>query len=124
MLSAREHRLAAAVMGVLVIGALATPRASAEDRVSPWPSAERPAWPTSPYHGVTDGNGLLIPCRCRFQDHEYRLGEEVCMSTHLGVVMTRCDLLQNNTSWVPTATPCTISRAPEAREAARVAARR
>lgn len=35
------------------------------------------------------------------------------MSTHLGVVMTRCDLMLNNTSWVPTDTPCTISRAKD-----------
>lgn len=34
------------------------------------------------------------------------------MSTHQGVVLTRCDLLLNNTSWVPTATACTISQAP------------
>jgi hypothetical protein len=78
----------------------------------PWPSADKPAYPTSPYHGVLDGNGQVIPCRCRFQEHEFRVGEEVCMSTHVGVVIARCDLLQNNTSWVPTGTPCTISRAP------------
>ncbi len=78
----------------------------------PWPSAERPAYPSSPYHGATDGAGQVIPCRCRFQGRDYRLGEEVCMSTHQGVVLTRCDLLLNNTSWVPTATACTISQAP------------
>ena len=80
----------------------------------PWPSADQPAYPTSPYHGMINGDGQVIPCRCRFQGHEFRVGEEVCMSTHLGVVMTRCDLMQNNTSWVPTARACTISRAPGA----------
>lgn len=102
-------------MCVLLAGAAYLGAAAAADetpQAKPWPTADRPAWPTSPYHGVTDGNGQIIPCRCRFQDMEYRLGDEVCMSTPVGVVMTRCDLMQNNTSWVPTATPCTVSRAP------------
>ncbi len=71
-----------------------------------------PAYEGSPFRGVRDGNGRIIPCRCRFQGREFRLGETVCMSTHVGTVITRCDLLQNNTSWVPTGTACTISRAP------------
>lgn len=123
MLSAQEHLVAAAI-GFLVIGAFGPARVSADERALPWPSPDRPAWQTSPYHGVTDGNGQIIPCRCRFRDHEYRLGEEVCMSTHLGVVMTRCDLLQNNTSWVPTTTPCTISRALPLGDDQRIAASR
>jgi hypothetical protein len=77
----------------------------------PWPSADQPAYPTSPFHGVTDGNGQIIACRCRFKGRQFRVGELVCMSTHIGVVMARCDLMLNNTSWVPTSTPCTISRA-------------
>ncbi len=36
------------------------------------------------------------------------------MSTHVGVVLARCDLLLNNTSWVPTDTACTISLGPAA----------
>jgi hypothetical protein len=69
-----------------------------------------PAWPTSPYHGVIDGAGQRIPCRCRFGGSAYRLGDTVCMSTHLGVQLARCDLALNNTSWVPTGVPCTLSR--------------
>jgi hypothetical protein len=69
-----------------------------------------PAWPTSPFHGVIDGAGQRIPCRCRFQGSAYKLGDTVCMNTHLGVQLARCDLFLNNTSWVPTGTPCTLSR--------------
>lgn len=70
-----------------------------------------PAWPTSPFHGVISGaTGEPIPCRCRHQGSAYRLGAEVCMSTHLGVQLARCDLVLNNTSWIPTGVPCTMSR--------------
>lgn len=31
------------------------------------------------------------------------------MATAVGVVMARCDLMLNNTSWIPTQTPCTLS---------------
>jgi hypothetical protein len=70
-------------------------------------------WRTSPWHGVIDGAGRVIPCRCRFQGREYRLGEMVCMQTHAGTVLTRCDLFMNNTSWVPSSEACTISRASQ-----------
>ena len=70
-----------------------------------------PAWPTSPFHGViSDATGEAIPCRCRFQGNAYRLGDTVCMSTPLGVQFARCDLILNNTSWIPTGVPCTVSR--------------
>jgi len=72
-----------------------------------------PAWPTSPFHGVISGaTGEPIPCRCRFRESEFRLGDTVCMNTHLGVQLARCDLLLNNTSWVPIGVPCTMSRLP------------
>jgi hypothetical protein len=59
---------------------------------------------------VIDGwTGLPIPCRCLYQGKAYKLGDIVCMRTHVGVVMTRCELFMNNTSWMPTAEPCTIS---------------
>ncbi len=73
-------------------------------------TAPPPAWPTSPFHGVISGaTGEPIPCRCRFGGGAYRLGDTVCMNTYLGVQLARCDLLLNNTSWVPTGVPCTIS---------------
>jgi hypothetical protein len=78
------------------------------------PAAETvppPAWPSSPFHGVISGaTGAPIPCRCRFQGNAYRLGDTVCMQTHLGVQLARCDLYINNTSWVPTGVPCIMSR--------------
>ena len=74
-------------------------------------SGPPPAWPTSPFHGVISGaTGEAIPCRCRFQGNAYRLGDTVCMSTPLGVQFARCDLILNNTSWIPTGVPCTVSR--------------
>ena len=103
-------------MAVIVAALLVAARpALAEDPKrawSEWPTADRPAYPSSPYHGVTDGDGRIIPCRCRFDGRDFRLGEQVCMSTHLGTVLARCDLMLNNTSWIPTETVCTISRAP------------
>ncbi len=62
---------------------------------------------------MQNGYGQIIPCRCRYQGQDYRLGEVVCMQTHMGTVMTRCDLFMNNTSWIPTTDACTISRVPD-----------
>jgi hypothetical protein len=64
------------------------------------------SWPTSPHHAVIDGWGRTIPCRCRFNGQAYRLGDIVCMRTHVGTVLTRCDLVENNTSWMPSREPC------------------
>lgn len=115
MNAAPGHCASAAAAGILSVGlAVLNPVLAGDGHNAPvWPTAEQPAYVTSPYHGVTDGNGHIIPCRCRYQGQEYRLGDLVCMSTHVGVVMTRCDLLMNNTSWVPTGTACTVSRSPE-----------
>jgi len=90
--------------------ATAAPAAHAQAPAGP---AAPPAWPTSPFHGVIDGSGKRIPCRCRFQGTTFMLGETVCMNTYLGVQLARCDIALNNTSWVPTGVPCTISRAPQ-----------
>ena len=75
----------------------------------PAPAEQSEQWRTSPFHGVIDGDGKLIQCKCLFRGREYRLGEKVCMSTHMGTVMTTCDLQLNNTSWVPTREACTTS---------------
>jgi hypothetical protein len=65
-------------------------------------------WPTSPHRGVIDGwTGKPIPCRCRFNGQSYQLGTIVCMTTHVGTVLTRCDIVGNNTSWMPSKQPCT-----------------
>lgn len=65
-----------------------------------------PNFPTSPHRGVIDGWGRPIPCRCRFDGKSYQLGEIICMSTHVGTVLTRCDIFGNNTSWMPSREPC------------------
>ena len=103
------HRVLTA--GVLV-AALAAAALSSARAVEP-PGIAPPAWPSSPFHGVTSGaTGQAIPCRCRFQGSAFRLGDTVCMNTHLGVQLARCDLVLNNTSWVPIGTPCTMSGIP------------
>ena len=78
------------------------------------PRADSPApgeaWRTSPHHGVISGaTDKPIPCRCRYRDREYQLGEAVCMNTHVGTVIARCDLQQNNTTWAPTSDACVVS---------------
>jgi hypothetical protein len=50
-----------------------------------------------------------IPCICLFQGRQFRLGDIVCMQTHIGTVLTRCELVLNNTSWTPSRQPCEIS---------------
>ena len=69
-----------------------------------------PTWRSSPYHRVQDGNGKTIPCRCVFEGQRLPLGTTVCMRTSAGSEIVRCDLNQNVTTWVPTGTPCEISR--------------
>jgi hypothetical protein len=84
---------------------------------TPWTQAVRAdtpapgeAWRSSPFHGVPNAaTGRNIPCFCVYRGKEYRLGDAVCMHTHLGTVVTRCDLSLNNTTWAPTPEPCTIS---------------
>jgi hypothetical protein len=92
--------VAAGALGGLERAAAAEPAGS---------EAPPPAWPTSPFHGVIDGDGKRIPCLCRFRDTDYRLGDTVCMNTYQGVQLARCDLFLNNTSWVPIGVPCTMS---------------
>ena len=81
---------------------------------SPARISDKPNYPGSKYRGAIDGDGRVIPCLCRFSDKHFRLGDVVCMSTHLGTVLTRCDLIDNNTSWIPTDVPCVTSRLPSA----------
>ncbi len=77
------------------------------------PSATQEAWRGSPFHGAINGaTGKPIPCICRYREQEFRLGDKVCLQTPSGAVLVRCDLMQNNTSWVPTDESCTISWRP------------
>jgi hypothetical protein len=82
-----------------------------------WCLAQVPgeAYKSSPFHKVTSAaTGKPIPCLCVFQGRTYRVGEAVCMTTYKGVLITKCDLHLNNTSWVPTDEQCTISWADSA----------
>jgi hypothetical protein len=67
------------------------------------------AWRTSPYHGAINGAGQPIPCLCRHRGRSYKLGEKVCLEMPNGVVLARCDMFLNNTSWIPTDEACTLS---------------
>ena len=103
--------VSAAIAAAMVIALLDPTGAVEQSGAGPANSGQLPAWPTSPFHGVISGaTGEPIPCRCRFQGTAYRLGDTVCMTTHLGVQFARCDLFLNNTSWIPTGEPCTMSR--------------
>ena len=119
MVHSGVHGIAKIKLGVVVAAVLAVTLFAPLDRVGAEEQAgdpaavnvPPPAWPASPFHGVISGaTGEPIPCRCRFRDSDYRLGDTVCMNTHLGVQLARCDLFLNNTSWVPIGVPCTMSR--------------
>jgi hypothetical protein len=100
----RTNGMRATAIGLLTLGfAFSTPARSE----GPAPGD---AWKSSPFHGLTDGaTGKAIPCLCRFRGRDFRLGDSVCMQTPIGVVIARCDLLLNNTTWAPTNEPCTLS---------------
>jgi hypothetical protein len=61
---------------------------------------------------MSGATGSPIPCECVFRGRAYKVGERVCMSTHVGTVVTRCELLQNTTTWQPSTEQCTVSHAP------------
>ena len=109
----RTGRSAAAVgfAAILVVAAPAPRISIAQDAPDTAAQALPPAaWPTSPFHGVTSGaTGAAIPCRCRFKGTDFRLGDTVCMQTPHGIQIARCDLVLNNTSWMPMGVPCTMS---------------
>ena len=108
----RIERAALALLAVIVLtpGAVAQ-EAGADARpaqVSEPQGLPPPNYPASPHRGVIDGwTGKPIPCRCRFEGKQLELGTIVCMNTHLGTVLTRCDIVGNNTSWMPSREPCT-----------------
>lgn len=102
-----------ALFAVLAMASVAATQEAAQEAAPGEGATEAPRglppanWPTSPHRGVIDGwTGKPIPCRCRFNGRAYRLGEIVCMNTHVGTVLTRCDIFENNTSWIPSRQPC------------------
>jgi hypothetical protein len=75
-----------------------------------------PARLASPFHGVIDGAGAH-PRRRRFQGSAYMLATRTVRAP-ISRSAAR-DLYLNNTSWVPTGVPCTISRSLSPRYANR-----
>jgi hypothetical protein len=72
--------------------------------------APPPAWPSSPFRDIVDGvTGRPIPHVCRSGGQIFKLGDTVCVNTYRGVQLARCDLVLNNTSWVPVGIPCSMS---------------
>lgn len=114
MQRARWHGIvvrSGAAIFAIAAGALAL----AADSLAETPAVE--AWRTSPFHGVTnEATGQPIPCLCLFRGRQFRVGERVCMQTPDGIRITRCDLVLNNTSWIPTDEPCTMSMRPGPRQ--------
>ena len=112
-LSRTGSRRGRVVAGLVLLGALGLAEGAAAQQgpagagAGTEPQGLPPAtFPGSPHRGVIDGSGRVIPCRCRFNGKAYQLGEIVCMRTHVGTVLTRCDIFENNTSWMPSRQPC------------------
>lgn len=102
----------AAVAGLAIVSAMSVTGGAGAQAPAGAGAAQEPqglppaSFPSSPHRGVIDGSGRVIPCRCRFNGKAYQLGEIVCMRTHVGTVLTRCDIFGNNTSWMPSRQPC------------------
>lgn len=63
----------------------------------------------SPFHRMQDGNGRTIPCQCWIGGQLVQLGTTACLDTPKGRQMSRCSLVENVTSWVPTGESCQTS---------------
>lgn len=103
------HRLVLTGCSVIAASALFATATHSGAAAEPQSSVE--AWRSSPFHGAISGaTGTAIPCLCRFSGRSFKLGERVCMQTPNGVLIVRCDMHLNNTTWVPTEESCVISR--------------
>jgi hypothetical protein len=53
------------------------------------------------------------PCTCRGTDgRQFQMGETICLRTAEGSRIARCEMVINNPSWTPTATPCPQASRP------------
>ena len=52
----------------------------------------------------------LADQECLANGKSYQLGQVACLTVSDQSHMARCDLVLNNTSWIPTGVPCTMSR--------------
>jgi hypothetical protein len=115
-MSARRHNRAVLLRGLLLGAAVsicAYAGGSAQAQ-SPSDATGAPSLSANPLGRVAgdpphQGPYPDIPCICLFQGRQFHLGDIVCMQTHLGTVLTRCELVLNNTSWMPSQQPCEIS---------------
>jgi hypothetical protein len=74
------------------------------------PAFAQDTWKTSPFHGMPNAaTGKNVPCVCRYKGSKLPLGAEVCWTTLNDMMLSRCDLLFNNTTWAPTTNPCELS---------------
>jgi hypothetical protein len=56
---------------------------------------------------VIAGPAFSAPdCTCRYQGQKVSQGETACLRTQKGMVLARCGMSQNNTSWIFLDTPC------------------
>ncbi len=109
------------IWGVMLLALITTASASAfageptlrhpdsSLRAAPIPPGASPYLPDG--RTLSGSTGAPIPCQCVFKGRTYKVGERICMSTHLGIVITRCELAINVTTWQPTNEPCTVSHA-------------
>ncbi|MEO0635951.1 MAG: hypothetical protein AAFY73_04825 [Pseudomonadota bacterium] len=52
------------------------------------------------------------PCQCRSKEGKVDEGTVMCMSTSSGEKLMRCEMVLNNTAWVPIANGCAVGQAP------------
>ncbi len=45
-------------------------------------------------------------CTCRYQGHNYQVGDLVCLRSPKGIRLAVCGMVLNNTSWEITDNPC------------------
>lgn len=51
-----------------------------------------------------------VDCTCRFSGNDFHIGDSICMRSPQGLRMAVCGMVQNNTSWQFTNTPCPSAR--------------
>ncbi|MEN0087714.1 MAG: hypothetical protein AAF737_04685 [Pseudomonadota bacterium] len=50
------------------------------------------------------------PCQCRSKEGKVDEGTVMCMSTSSGEKLMRCEMVLNNSAWVPIANGCAVGQ--------------
>lgn len=109
------HSLVQLGCGAFVVVAAISDAVNLNATAEPYSVVE--TWRMSPFHGAISGaTGNPIPCLCRSGGRNFKLGERVCMHTPNGIVIARCDMHLNNTTWIPTDESCVLSEWQFSRE--------